>query len=80
MSSLFGGWSVSCASCEVDGYGPIGKQKNYRFIFSHPMGPQTDKHLPPGPFIDKNFKKSRHLGFGVFIVIWSMLYPLSVSC
>ncbi len=28
---------------------------------------QTDKHLPPSPF-----KKRRHLGFGVFLVIWSM--------
>jgi hypothetical protein len=31
-------------------------------------GPQTDKHLPPSTFTDQ----SRHLGFGVFIDIWSM--------
>ncbi len=30
-------------------------------------GPQTDKHLPPSLW-----SKSRHLGFGVFIDIWSM--------
>jgi hypothetical protein len=58
MSSLFGGWSVSCASCEVDGSGPIGKQKNYRFFFFHHMGPQTDKHLPPGPFAGEILRKA----------------------
>ncbi len=35
-------------------------------------GPQTDKQLPPNPFIDKFLRKKRPLGFGVFIVIWSM--------
>ncbi len=34
------------------------------------IGSQTDKHLPPS-----TFQKSRHLGFGVFIDIWSMDHP-----
>ncbi len=36
-------------------------------------GPQTDKHLPPSTFIWLIFNKCRHLGFGVFIDIWSMV-------
>jgi hypothetical protein len=39
-------------------------------------GPQTDKHLPPSSFIGLFFKKSRHLGFGVFLDIWSMTQTL----
>ncbi len=40
-------------------------------------GSQTDKHLPPSRVpLPVNFKKSRHLGFGVFIDIWSMLQSL----
>jgi hypothetical protein len=38
-------------------------------------GPQTDKSLPPSTFIGqflRKVRKSQHLGFGVFIVIWSM--------
>jgi hypothetical protein len=35
-------------------------------------GPQTDKHLPPSTL---SFKKSRHLGFGVFL---SMLTVISL--
>ncbi len=35
-------------------------------------GPQADKHLPLSAFTGKFWKESRHLGFGVFIVIWSM--------
>jgi hypothetical protein len=36
-------------------------------------GPQTDKHLPSSTFLYWSiFKKSPHLGFGVFIYIWSM--------
>ncbi len=31
-------------------------------------GPQTDKHLPPSAFTEK----SRPIGFGVFVDIWSM--------
>ncbi len=38
-------------------------------------GPQADKHLPPSTLTDSIFKKSRHLGFGVFIDIWSMPAP-----
>jgi hypothetical protein len=30
------------------------------------------RHLPPNLFTGPFFKKSRHLGFGVFIDIWSM--------
>jgi hypothetical protein len=37
--------------------------------------PQIDKHLPPSTLL-VNFLKSRHLGFGVFIDIWSMLSAL----
>jgi hypothetical protein len=32
----------------------------------------SDKHLPPSTFTSQFFKKSRHLGFGVFIDNWSM--------
>ncbi len=35
-------------------------------------GPQTDKHPPPSTFTGHFLKKSRHLGFGVCIDIWSM--------
>jgi hypothetical protein len=38
----------------------------------HPRGPQTDEHLPQGPFTGQFFKKNRHLGIGVFVVICSM--------
>jgi hypothetical protein len=45
------------------------------------QGPQTDKHLPSstftGPFLI--YKKSRHLGFGVFIDIWSMVWTFGVG-
>ncbi len=41
-------------------------------------GPQTDKHLQPSTFTSQFFKKSRHLGFGVFIDIWSMMLSLHV--
>jgi hypothetical protein len=34
--------------------------------------PQTDKHLPPSTFTGKFLKRSQHLGFGVFLDIWSM--------
>ncbi len=37
---------------------------------------QIDKHLPPSTL---SFKKSRHLGFGVFIDIWSMVFTLRPS-
>jgi hypothetical protein len=36
-------------------------------------GPQRDKHLPPSTLNLPICKKSRHLGFGVLIDIWSML-------
>ncbi len=36
-------------------------------------GPQTDKHLPSSTFAGQFFKKIRHLGFGVFVDIWSMM-------
>ncbi len=36
-------------------------------------GPQSGKHLPPSTFTGHFFKKSRYLGFDVFIDIWSML-------
>jgi hypothetical protein len=39
-------------------------------------GPQIDKQLPPSTLTGQIFKKSRHLGFGVFIDIWSMGYSL----
>jgi hypothetical protein len=36
-------------------------------------GPQTDKHLLPSTFTGQSIvKESRHLGFDVFIDIWSM--------
>jgi hypothetical protein len=35
-------------------------------------GLRGDKHLPPSTFKGQLFKKSRQLGFGVFIDIWSM--------
>ncbi len=31
------------------------------------------RHLPPSPFTGQFFKKSRHLGFAVFLDIWSMV-------
>jgi hypothetical protein len=37
-------------------------------LLYHPRGPQTDKHLPPCPFTGQFLK---HLGFGMFMVIWS---------
>jgi hypothetical protein len=40
--------------------------------YSGGEGPQIDKHLPPSTFTGQFFKKSRHLGLGVFIDIWSM--------
>jgi hypothetical protein len=39
-------------------------------------GPQTDKHLPPSTFTGHFFKKSPHLGFVVFIYIWSLLWVI----
>jgi hypothetical protein len=36
-------------------------------------GLTTDMHLPPSTFTGKFFKKNRHVGFAVFIDIWSML-------
>ncbi len=39
------------------------------------MGFETDKHLPPNPFTGQVCKKRRPLGFGVFIVNWSMPVP-----
>jgi hypothetical protein len=30
------------------------------------------RHLPPRPFTGQFLRKGRHLGFGVFIDIWSM--------
>ncbi len=44
MSSLFGGWSVSCASCEVVVSGPIGKQKTTDSFF--PTQWATDRKTP----------------------------------
>jgi hypothetical protein len=40
--------------------------------------PETDKHLPPTLYWSI-FKKSRHLGFGVFIDILFMAAPLCTS-
>ncbi len=40
------------------------------------LGPQTDKHLAAKYIYWSIFKKCRHLGFGVFIDIWSMVTPL----
>jgi hypothetical protein len=34
-------------------------------------GPRTDKHLPPSTFSGQ-FLRNAHIGFGVFIDIWSM--------
>ncbi len=39
-------------------------------------GPQINKHLPPSTITGQFFKKSRHLGFDVFIDIWSMVSPV----
>jgi hypothetical protein len=39
-----------------------------------PRGPQTDTvNTCRKVTLPVNFKKSRHLGFGVFIVLWSMV-------
>jgi hypothetical protein len=43
------------------------------------MGPQRDKHLPPNPFTGRFLRKDDLLGFGVFIIIWSMLLRLCTA-
>jgi hypothetical protein len=36
--------------------------------------PKTDKHLPPNPFTGKFLRKGDLYGFGLLIVILSMLF------
>ncbi len=58
----------------------VSLRKQMRFLFgpktTHFFNIQTDKHMPPS-LLHVIFKKSRHLGFGVFILTWSMFSAVS---
>jgi hypothetical protein len=51
---------------------------NLKNCFATPNKPRRRgglRHRPPKSVYWSIFKKRRHLGFGVFIVIWSMVLP-----
>ncbi len=54
----------------------LTKFRTYKIALPPQTKPRREgglSHLPPSPFTGQLFKKSRHLGFGVFIDIWSMV-------
>jgi hypothetical protein len=72
--------------CNGDGIGLCGeiiqelyivyltRFRTYIKLLYHPRGPQTEKHLPPGPFTGQFFRKADILG----LVSLQLFGPLGI--